>query len=143
MSSSGYNTLGPSAPPPVYGASWVVQVQTSGSVPGICRCHHVIVPDQPLPVGGHAWSRQDVGRDHGPQRRDHPPERDGHLGLPAPTLPGVRPPLVERSTMTITAPLFTDLDLSDPDEMMKVTNNGKTPIRVDRGQPQAIQHRPR
>lgn len=31
--------------------------------------------------------------------------------------------------MTITAPLFTDLDLSDPDEMMKVTNNGKQAIR--------------
>lgn len=31
--------------------------------------------------------------------------------------------------MTLTAPLFTDLELSDPDEMMKVTNNGKTPIK--------------
>jgi hypothetical protein len=30
--------------------------------------------------------------------------------------------------MTITAPLFSELDLSDPDEQMKVTNNGATDI---------------
>ena len=30
--------------------------------------------------------------------------------------------------MTITAPQFADLDLSDPDEQMRVTNNGKTDI---------------
>jgi hypothetical protein len=30
--------------------------------------------------------------------------------------------------MTVTAPMFSDLDLSDPDEQMKVTNNGSKEI---------------
>jgi hypothetical protein len=30
--------------------------------------------------------------------------------------------------MTLTAPSFVDLDLSDPDEQMKVTNTGKSPV---------------
>lgn len=33
--------------------------------------------------------------------------------------------------MTITAPAFSELDLSDPDEQMQVTNNGTSPIEWD------------
>ena len=123
------DTLSTFAPPPVYGASWVVQVQTSGSVQAYVDATTSSSPTNLSQSVATPGAGKTLAATTGIERRAHSSERDGDLCLPSATLSGVRPPLVERSTMTITAPLFTDLELSDPDEMMKVTNNGKTPIR--------------